>query len=292
MEIKYHKNVDEFLALCTPFLLRHETENNLLFGILNNLKKDIHHYNKEHTPELISVTKGGKLLLVAIRTPPFNQLLSYTKNLETIDLLVSELKKRKMKLPGVLGFKEGALRFSQLWVKDEKIDSILSIHERIYRLTEVDPRTIGQNVFVHARMSEKDLILRWIQGFIQDCFPDRPEEAVAEVSATERAEGIEKAIKGKQFYLLKVDKKPVSMVKSSGITPNGQTINAVYTPPLERRKGYATEAVAKISQKLLDEGKKYCFLFTDLANPTSNKIYQEIGYKPIIDMDQYRFETH
>jgi predicted GNAT family acetyltransferase len=286
MEIKYHKNVDEFLALCTPFLIRHETENNLLFGILNNLRKDIHHYSKEETPELILITEKEEIVLVTIRTPPFNQLLSFTKDIETIDFLVSELKKRKTKLPGVLGFNEGALRFSQIWAEDEKIDVSLSMHERIYRLTKVNPKTIGQNVFVHATMSEKDLILRWTQGFIQDCFPDRPEEAVAE-----NADGVEKAIKARKFYLLKVDEKPVSMVKSSSITPNGQAINAVYTPPLERRKGYATEAVAKISQKILDEGKKYCFLFTDLANPTSNKIYQEIGYKPIIDVDQYRFET-
>lgn len=287
METEYHKNVNEFLRLCTPFLIRYETENNLLFGILNNLKKDVHHYSKEHTPELISVTKENNLLLVAIRTPPFGQLLSFTKDIETIDLLVSELKKRKTKLPGVLGFKEGALRFCQLWVEGRNIKYELSMHERIYRLTKVNPNTMGKNVFVHATMDEKDLIFSWTQGFIRDCFPDRPEEAVAET-----AEGVEKVIEGKKFYILKVDEKPVSMVKSSGITPNGQAINAVYTPPLERRKGYATEAVAKISQKILDEGKKYCFLFTDLANPTSNKIYQEIGYKPIIDVDQYRFVSH
>ncbi|MHA1944823.1 MAG: GNAT family N-acetyltransferase [Candidatus Hodarchaeales archaeon] len=286
MEIEYHKNVNEFLRLCTPFLIRYETENNLLFGILNNLRKDIHHYSKEETPELILITEEEEIVLVTIRTPPFNQLLSYTKNLETIDFLVDELIKKETTLPGVFGFNEGALRFCQLWAERRNIKYELSMHERIYRLTKVNPKTKGQNVFDHATMSEKDLILSWIQGFIRDCFPDRPEEAVAET-----AEGVEKAIKGRKFYLLKVDEKPVSMVKSSGITPNGQAINAVYTPPPERRKGYATEVVSKISQKILDEGKKYCFLFTDLANPTSNKIYQEIGYKPIIDVDQYRFET-
>ncbi len=285
MEIEYHENVNEFLRLCTPFLIRHETENNLLFGILNNLRKDIHHYSKEETPELISITHNDGLSLIAIRTPPFNQLLSFTKNLDTIDFLVDELIKKNTILPGVLGFKEGSLRFSQLWGKRNKIECILSMHERIYQLTEVNPKTIGQNMFLPATLDEKGLISDWIKGFIIDCFPDTPEEAVAD-----SAEGIEKAIKGNKFYLLKVDDKPVSMVKSSGITPNGQAINAVYTPPEKRNNGYATEVVAKISQKILNEGKKYCFLFTDLANPTSNKIYQEIGYKPIIDMDQYKFK--
>ncbi|MFX0084189.1 MAG: GNAT family N-acetyltransferase [Candidatus Hodarchaeota archaeon] len=66
-------------------------------------------------------------------------------------------------------------------------------------------------------------------------------------------------------------------------------MNYVYTPPNFRRKGYATELVAKLIQTILNEGNKYCFLFTDLENPTSNKIYQTIGYKPVIDIDVYKF---
>jgi RimJ/RimL family protein N-acetyltransferase len=284
MKINYHTDVNKFLALCTPFLIEHETENNLLFGILNTLREDIHHYSKECLPELISITLEDEVKLIAIRTPPFNQLISYTENLKTIYFLVDELIKRNPILPGILGFNDGALLFSQLWAERTSSKFILSMHERIYRLTKVNPKTLGPNVFTHAAIDEKDLISDWIKGFIRECFPDTPEDAVVEST-----EGIEKGIKGKKFYVLKVGDKPVSMVKSSGVTPNGQTINAVYTPPKERNNGYATELVAKISQKILDDGKKYCFLFTDLANPTSNKIYQKIGYRSVIDVDQYKF---
>jgi len=81
------------------------------------------------------------------------------------------------------------------------------------------------------------------------------------------------------------------MAKQGHLTPNGQIVSAVYTPPHLRKRGFATEVVAKISEKILSEGKKYCFLFTDLANPTSNKIYQTIGYRPITDIDLYRFKN-
>ena len=47
--------------------------------------------------------------------------------------------------------------------------------------------------------------------------------------------------------------------------------------------------VAALSQLLLDSGRKFCFLFTDLSNPTSNHIYQAIGYRPVCDVDEYRF---
>jgi predicted GNAT family acetyltransferase len=44
-----------------------------------------------------------------------------------------------------------------------------------------------------------------------------------------------------------------------------------------------------LSQKLLDSGRRFCFLFTDLANPTSNHVYQAVGYEPVGDADEYRF---
>jgi hypothetical protein len=65
-------------------------------------------------------------------------------------------------------------------------------------------------------------------------------------------------------------------------------VGPVYTPPAERRRGYAGALVAALSQRLLDEGREFCFLFTDLANPTSNHVYQEIGYEPVCEVTQWR----
>ena len=74
---------------------------------------------------------------------------------------------------------------------------------------------------------------------------------------------------------------PVSMLQATGATPHGIRIGAVYTPPELRRRGYASALTAAVSQAELDRGRRWCFLFTDLANPTSNRIYQAIGYRPI-----------
>jgi hypothetical protein len=67
-------------------------------------------------------------------------------------------------------------------------------------------------------------------------------------------------------------------------------IGPVYTPKKFREHGYASACTAAVSQYLLDSGRKFCTLFTDLANPTSNKIYQMIGYEGVGDVDEYRFE--
>jgi predicted GNAT family acetyltransferase len=79
------------------------------------------------------------------------------------------------------------------------------------------------------------------------------------------------------------------MAGYAGPTPNGIRIGAVYTPPAQRKNGYASALTARLSQHLLDEGYGFCFLFADLLNPTSNHIYQKIGYKPVCDSDRYLF---
>ena len=63
----------------------------------------------------------------------------------------------------------------------------------------------------------------------------------------------------------------------------------MYTPPAERKKGYASAAVAALSQRLLDEGSPRCFLFANAGNATANKIYQALGYEPVCDFRLYDF---
>jgi hypothetical protein len=96
-------------------------------------------------------------------------------------------------------------------------------------------------------------------------------------------------ISQKYIYVLEENGKPVSM---AGAVREMQTVCGValvYTPPYFRRKGYATSCVAQLSQTILEKGFKKCVLYTDLANPTSNNIYQKIGYQPICDSAMLKF---
>ena len=79
------------------------------------------------------------------------------------------------------------------------------------------------------------------------------------------------------------------MAAWAGRTPSGVRINSVYTPREHRRRGYASACFAALSQQLLESDRRFCFLYTDLANPTSNRIYQEIGYRPLGDWTNYYF---
>ncbi len=86
------------------------------------------------------------------------------------------------------------------------------------------------------------------------------------------------------------DRVPVSMCQATGATPHGIRIG-----PSTRHRSFAAAATPArssrpSSQAELDRGRRWCFLFTDLANPTSNRIYQAIGYRPIRDVRIYRFD--
>jgi predicted GNAT family acetyltransferase len=88
---------------------------------------------------------------------------------------------------------------------------------------------------------------------------------------------------------------PVSFAGWGGRTPNGIRVGPVYTPPELRGRGYATALTAELSQRLLDGrlfdgGRQFCFLYTDLANPTSNAIYERIGYRRVAESAEVLFD--
>jgi predicted GNAT family acetyltransferase len=81
------------------------------------------------------------------------------------------------------------------------------------------------------------------------------------------------------------------MAGFGGWTPSGVRIGPVYTPPDLRGRGYASALTAELSAELLAGGRDYCFLYTDLANPTSNRIYQAIGYEFVCESAEYAFDA-
>ena len=282
MEINRFQDPFKFRNNVRGFLLQHEAENNLIFSILEGI------ISKRYTGEnlMVSVEEGGNIVLAAIMTPPKNVVLSFTRKLKSIDELIKHLELNKISIPGVLGFKKGSKRFAKAWSKINSISFELVMNERIYKLEDVNEQVLGKREFIKADLTRESIILNWTKLFIEEALP-------GEISDfnDEYVQVIKDRIKNGRYFILMDRNEPVSMVHKAGKTPNGNLINLVYTPPHLRQNGYATEIVANISKLLLAEGNKFCFLFTDLSNPTSNKIYQDVGYKPIIDMDQYEFIT-
>jgi predicted GNAT family acetyltransferase len=76
---------------------------------------------------------------------------------------------------------------------------------------------------------------------------------------------------------------------ATGPTPSGIRIGPVYAPTKLRGHGYATTLTADVSAAQLVRGRRFCILYTDLANPTSNAIYERIGYVRVCESKQIGF---
>ena len=131
-----------------------------------------------------------------------------------------------------------------------------------------------------------DIVLHYLLGFLQDA------DVVPEGSAPQRLaeESLQRHRTNQTLFFWQLgDGRPVSMAAKVRETRNGASISLVYTPHEWRRRGYASRIVAALSDKQLKAGKKLCNLFTDLKNPTSNSIYQKIGYWKVGESKHFAF---
>ncbi|WP_030154439.1 GNAT family N-acetyltransferase [Streptomyces sp. NRRL S-244] len=76
---------------------------------------------------------------------------------------------------------------------------------------------------------------------------------------------------------------PVSMAGFFRVIGSASRIGPVYTPPALRGRGYAAGVTHAVSEAAYAAGASEVLLFTDLSNPTSNGIYQRLGYTPVED---------
>ena len=273
---------EDFYREAGPFLLQRETEHCLVLGICSELIR--YPERIEHQPYLATVVERGEVVAAALMTPPHNLLLSHCADPEALVPIADDLYGRGVALPGVNGAAPLSKAFAQLWQARTGQSYELGMALRIYRLDKVKPVFGVPGRLRRASEADRELLLAWIAAF---------SEAVGEgrdPRDTERTVERFLSSETRGLYLWE-DGHPVSMAGYGGPTPHGMRVSAVYTPPQYRRRGYASACVAAVSQLLLDSGRQFCFLFTDLANPTSNHIYQEVGYRPACDVDVYRFRS-
>jgi uncharacterized protein len=267
-----------FERAAPPFLIGTEAENNLLFGLTATLIEQPDVYGG--TPYFALVEdEAGATTLAALRTPPYNLVLSAARSPAALDALVADLVVRYGSLPGVLGPSSTARAFVDRWraATGEQLISVRA--ERVYELTQVIPPGPVSGDLRPATLSDRALLVDWMDRFAIEAQGLRDRERAARL-VHGRLRSLEPSL-----YLW-VDGEPVAMAGASGPTPTGIRIGPVYTPPQWRGRGYASACVARLSQQQLDAGRERCFLFTDLSNPVSNSIYRAIGYRPVCDMDE------
>jgi predicted GNAT family acetyltransferase len=269
-----------FLEAAGGFLAKREAENNLLFGISATLIADPGYSSA--APYLAAVSGAGRVIGAALMTPPWNLVLSCMDDPAAPPALAADLDRRGLAVPGTTGPVDVARRFAEAWCRPHGLRSREGRAERIYRLERVQPPVGVPGKVRLATEADRDLLVAWVDAFM--------DEALHGESRDDASVLVDRSFRtGSRTWYLWEDSGPVSVAAAGGPTPNGIRIGPVYTPPELRRRGYASAVTAATSRAELDKGRRFIFLFTDLANPTANKIYQAIGYEPVIDVDQLTF---
>jgi len=274
--VKFQKydSTQTFGADVLEILLQHEVQNNLPIGFIKNERG----YDTSNWLMASVKDENGSVVLTAACTPPFNIVMYETDNRQNdaaMKCLSDALKEIRFAFPGVLAEQGLANRFAEIYAGKGGYQSNHSM--LIMRLDQVNP--IQKAPGYCRELTEDDLFFvpYWERAFGQEC-------GVEYYEIPAHVTGIKKRL-GKHKHYFWIDTVPVAQAASTRSTENGAVINAVYTPPHYRGKGYATSVVGELSQMLLDRGQKFCCLFADAHNPISCGIYHKLGY-----VDQCVFE--
>jgi len=281
VRIERHDEPAAFFALVAPFLERREAEHNLQLGFRARLEADRHAFGPRD-PLLYAVLDGrGDVVAVATQTPPFGVVLSEIDDPAIVDRLADRLAEDGAELPTAGGPVVVSRAFAERWSSLTGLMPFVQLDERIYEATAVvHPQGVPGAMRAYTP-ADRRLAVDWLDAFFAEAMPDLPEGRVERI-VDDRAAG------NGSLVLWEDDGEVVSIVGHAGETPNGSRVGPVYTPPELRGHGYASALTAALTEQLLAR-RRFCFLFTDLANPTSNSIYQRIGYRPVTDITLWRF---
>jgi predicted GNAT family acetyltransferase len=281
MKLEAHADASAFLDAAASVLDADEARHNLLYGICSTLVDAPDAYREAY---LWTVRDGNAVVAAALMTPPFNVVVGRPVTDEALRFAARVLHDRSTELPGVTGAIPEVDVFADAWQELTGAGKRLRMSQGIYAAHMVKPPVGVSGQPRPAGDDDRELIVEWILAFQEEALADEGPRIDVEQAVERR---LPSSTAG--FVLWVDDAEPVSLCGYGGRTPHGVRIGPVYTPPELRGRGYGSAVTAHATQEQLAAGRDYCFLYTDLTNPTSNKIYMNIGYERVCDSAEYAF---
>ncbi len=278
-------STEEFRERAEPLLLADEARHNLALGILATVAA---HPEIYPTQRLWLVERDGVVVAAALRTPPYNLILPRPLDDAALTVLAATIDDE---LPGVTAALPEANTFAAAWCAHRPLRPRVRIAQGIFALEHVMPVKGVPGQMRLATEDDRAVVSAWYRAFADEAMPGGSQGD--DDAAARRNRQIDALLQDggdAGIALWEDDGEVVSLAGFGGATPNGIRVGPVYTPPLRRRRGYASALTAELSAQLLRGGRRFCFLYTDLANPTSNKIYRAIGYAHVCDSAEIAFD--
>ena len=277
MQVRVIDDPAAFLEQVGPLLLADEARHNLMLGLASTLRD---HPEMYPDSRLWLVEESGEAVGAALRTPPNNLVLARARSQAAVEALAQALDDD---LPGIVGAAPEAEQFARAWAARHSVTTRRRMAQGVFALEQVAPVTGVAGTMRFATPDDRTQVLDWFLAFAREARPPESDEEVL-------ARGVDHRLSAHDAGVaLWEHEGTVSLAGFGGPTPNGIRIGPVYTPPELRGRGYASALVAELSSSLLAGGRRFCFLYTDLANPTSNKIYERIGYVRVCESAEIEF---
>jgi predicted GNAT family acetyltransferase len=281
MRLEAHADAEAFLTAAGELLARDEPRHNLIYSICSTLIETPSAYEEAY----FWTVEDGDALAALLRTPPYNIAVAQPLSPDALVFAAHAMHAAGVEFPGVGGPLPESETFAEAWEQATGTRRQVRMAQGVYAAREARVPHDVPGRMREAERRDLELAVEWFIAFRDEALPDDAPRTDLERAVKRRLDSTNAGL-----TLWEVDGQPVSLCGYGGQTPHGIRIGPVYTPPELRRHGYASALTAGVTQQQLESGRDYCFLYTDKANPTSNRIYVNIGYELVCEAADYAFD--
>ena len=295
MELRFFDDPVPFLDVAADHLSAQPVVSTVVSGVASRIAADLEAGVAwpDGVPRWFAVVlEGDEVVGAAMRTATFGSFPAFL--LPMPEDAARELARALIARDEPLTAANGALPAARLFCDEMAAHTggttRIGQHTRLFELGDlVQPDPVAGRLRP-ALPEEQPLILSWYAAFMADADEQAGREPGETPHEIPTPEAMARRIEGGRIFVWEDPSgEPVHLTAASKPSYGVSRIGPVYTPREHRGRGLASNAVAQVSRLLRDSGERAC-LFTDQANPTSNKIYEAIGYRRVVDMANLRVE--
>jgi GNAT superfamily N-acetyltransferase len=275
--VQVHESVDEFQAIAEPIYRRDPVAHTIELTVLNSLP----------LPDdslMLTVWDNSEVIGAAMQTPSY-PLACNAIRIACVDAVADAVARVRPALTGARGGRDVTIAFADAWRAVTGQDGRVSVEERLYRLGTLRPPSGVAGFPRAADVGDRGLLVDWVEDFFVETFSHQRNDTAGQRFIDAAAD------KGDRFILWCVDAASVSMAMLRAPAAGVSRIGPVFTPSAQRGHGYGSAVTAAAADLALRRGVTDVVLFADLANPTSNAIYQRIGFEAAGDSVRIDFVT-